>query len=243
MAFPVDNTKFNSTGRYGPRKPIKLTNGKYSSNFHGGDDLAPEVKGALELTYAVGKAKVHSYGRKVDAGIYIILRLQDNSLWRYAHLSSIANSVVEAKKNDTWIEDGAPIGRIGATGNVTGVHLHIERYANGQLDVRSDPRPYYWSEWNPARPKPATVTKPTPAKPAPTAPKPTPTQKKRATINGHVRLTKRWYAYTYNNLTGKQRTLLPTGTYRIVGIVNGNLRVRGNGRDAWIHSSAAAHVV
>ena len=239
MAFPLDNTLCNHTGRFGPRQRFKLPNGRWTSSFHGGDDLAPEVKGTKLLAYAIGEATVHSYGRKSDAGIYIILRLADNSLWRYCHLSSIANSVVEAKRNGEKLADGAVIGRIGSTGNSTGVHLHIERYANGQLNVRSDPRPYYWYEWNPGKPKPTTVVRPQPAKPS----RPAPTPTKRPRINGRVRLSTRWHGYTYNNLTHEQNALLPAGTYRIVGIVNGNLRLRGLGRDAWVHSSAAAGVI
>lgn len=243
MAFPLDNTLVNPTGRYGPRRSWQLPNGQYTASFHGGDDLAPEVQGTQLLAYAVGQATVHSYGRKADAGLYVILRLRDNSLWRYCHLSSIASSVVEAKKSGKKLADGAIIGRIGSTGNSTGVHLHLERYPNGQLNVRSDPRPYYWGEWNPAKGKPAVPTKPA-AKPVKPAPKPKPAPgRKPPRINGNVRLTSRWYGYVYNNLTYKQRNLLPAGTYRIVGIVNGNLRLRGNGRDAWVDASAAKYVV
>lgn len=234
MAFPLDNTKCNPTGRFGPRTPIKLTNGKWSSSFHGGDDLAPENKGENLVTYAVGAGTVHSVGRKKDAGLFIILRLRDNSLWRYCHLSSIG-----VKAGDT-VADGQAIGRIGATGNVTGVHLHLERYPNGQLVTRSDPRPYYWSEWNPAKPKSAS---PAPAQPA--APRnPTPvTNVKTPTINGQVRLRHNWVNYMYNNLTRKNGYMLKPGLYRIKGIRGGNLLLVGNGRTGWVHSSAAQYVV
>lgn len=233
MAFPVDNTKFNMTGRFGPRKPIKLPGGGKSGAFHYGDDLAPEAKGTQELAYAVGKGVVHSVGRKADAGIFVILRLQDNSLWRYCHLSTYG---VRAGQE---VSDGQIIGRVGNTGNATGVHLHLERYPDGQLNKRVDPNPYYWAEPNPAKKKGSTpVPTPSPA-PAPAKPKPAPPRPKTVGINSVIRLSTEWKAYRYNTLVGPLKNL-PAGDYLVKGIVNGNLRLHGNGRQAWVHRSAAA---
>lgn len=167
MAFPADNRRVNLSGTFGPRKPIKLTNGGYSGSFHYAVDLAPETPGYAEPVYAVGAGTIHSVGKKSDAGIFVILRT-GGRLWRYCHLSSLA-----VRAGDR-VADGAMLGRMGATGNVTGVHLHLECYPGEQLSSRIDPLPLIWHEWNPALGKgsapvnPPVIT-PTPAPPAKTA--------------------------------------------------------------------------
>lgn len=165
MAFPADRNKVVVSGSFGARPPIRLTNGQLSGGFHYAVDLAPKRRGYAEPVYSVSRAKIIDMGRKADAGIYIIIELPNGERWRYCHLSLISAEAQRAYKSGSWLTDAAYLGRMGATGNVTGVHLHLELYpAPRQLSRRVDPWPVIRRLTNPAhyaRNKPkASSTKP-----------------------------------------------------------------------------------
>lgn len=63
-------------------------------------------------------------------GYYVLVYHNSTFTTRYAHLSSLAVS------NGQYVSQGQVVGYEGATGNVTGPHLHFEVYQNG---VRVDP--------------------------------------------------------------------------------------------------------
>lgn len=63
-------------------------------------------------------------------GYYVLIYHNGTYTTRYAHMSSLAVS------NGQYVEKGQIIGYEGATGNVTGPHLHYEVYQNG---TRVDP--------------------------------------------------------------------------------------------------------
>ncbi len=63
-------------------------------------------------------------------GYYVLIYHNDTYTTRYAHLSSVAVSTGQ------YVEQGTIVGYEGATGNVTGPHLHFEVYENGN---RVDP--------------------------------------------------------------------------------------------------------
>lgn len=63
-------------------------------------------------------------------GYYVLIYHNDTFTTRYAHMSTVAVS------SGQYVEKGTIVGYEGATGNVTGPHLHFEVYQNGD---RVDP--------------------------------------------------------------------------------------------------------
>lgn len=131
------------SGSFGPRKPIRLSNGELSPSFHGGVDFTPLAAGSKLPAYAVGRGVVYGVGLGGKAaGLNVMLRLSDGSLWWYCHLSRVDVAKGQA------VTDGEQIGHIGATGNTTGVHLHLERHYP-RLDAETDPWPFIKDEPDP----------------------------------------------------------------------------------------------
>jgi hypothetical protein len=239
MAFPVSTTDSDLTGSFGPRTPIRLTNGGYSGGFHYGMDFAPEVRGTNAPVYSTKRGTVTGVGHRRDAGRYVIVFVPEWGVWlRYCHLSTYAvhagQSVAEAQY----------LGRKGATGNVTGVHLHFEIYTDAALTKRVDPKPYIWYEKNPTdfaiNGGTATSPKPSGSKPV-TKPAPKPAPTNQVKVGSTLRLS-RWTGYNTSALTGRQRELL-NGDFKVVGISGGNFKVSGNRRTAWVSHLAAAGLV
>jgi murein DD-endopeptidase MepM/ murein hydrolase activator NlpD len=89
----------------------------WSSGYHTGLDFAAPTGTPIK---AVHSGTVKSAGWSGAYGYRTVIVLDDGTELWYCHQSSIAVSVGEK------VTTGQVIGRIGATGNVTGPHLHLE---------------------------------------------------------------------------------------------------------------------
>ncbi|GAA3215654.1 M23 family metallopeptidase [Streptomyces thermocoprophilus] len=105
----------------------------WSSGSHTGIDF-----------HAASGTPVHAvgYGTVVEAGWggaygnQVVIRMHDGTYTQYGHLSSIAVSVGQ------HVEAGQRIGLSGATGNVTGPHLHFEARTSPEYGSDIDPVAY-----------------------------------------------------------------------------------------------------
>jgi len=122
----------------------RLTSGYTLARFHpvlglwrahrGTDYAAPLGTRVL----ATSKGVVDFMGERGDFGNLVILRHQERFLTYYAHLSGFASDLGVGAR----VDGGQVIGYVGATGLVTGPHLHYEfRVQNGAGEWVSVPPP------------------------------------------------------------------------------------------------------
>ncbi|MGW6537306.1 M23 family metallopeptidase [Streptomyces sp. NPDC055011] len=89
----------------------------WSSGYHTGLDFAAPTGTPLK---AVHGGTITSAGWSGSYGYRIVLQLEDGTEIWYCHLSSMTVAAGQT------VTTGETIGRVGATGNVTGPHLHLE---------------------------------------------------------------------------------------------------------------------
>jgi murein DD-endopeptidase MepM/ murein hydrolase activator NlpD len=94
----------------------------WSSGYHTGLDFAAPTG---TLIKAVHSGTITQAGWDGSYGYKTVLTLDDGTELWYAHQSSIGVSVGQK------VATGDVIGRVGATGNVTGAHLHLEVHPGG----------------------------------------------------------------------------------------------------------------
>ncbi|SES49116.1 Murein DD-endopeptidase MepM and murein hydrolase activator NlpD, contain LysM domain [Streptomyces sp. yr375] len=94
----------------------------WSSGYHTGLDFAAPTG---TLIKAVHSGTITEAGWAGSYGYRTILTLDDGTELWFCHQSSISVSVGQE------VGTGDVIGRVGATGNVTGPHLHLEVHPNG----------------------------------------------------------------------------------------------------------------
>lgn len=123
MPRPSRSASPNSCGSYAlPTSAYTLTShygvsgSMWSSGHHTGLDFAAPTGTPVK---AVGSGKITSAGWSGAYGYRIVLELDDGTEVWYCHLSSMSVTSGPVAAGDT-------IGRVGATGNVTGPHLHLE---------------------------------------------------------------------------------------------------------------------
>jgi murein DD-endopeptidase MepM/ murein hydrolase activator NlpD len=102
----------------------------WSSGYHTGVDFVVPTGTSLK---AVGAGTVVSAGWGGAYGNQVVIQLADGYYAQYAHLSQLSVSAGQS------VTAGQQIGLSGATGNVTGPHLHFE--------IRTTPD--YGSDLNP----------------------------------------------------------------------------------------------
>ncbi|MFJ9430600.1 M23 family metallopeptidase [Streptomyces sp. NPDC101490] len=98
----------------------------WSSGQHTGLDFAAPTGTPVK---AVHGGTIKSAGWSGSYGYRIVLELPDGSEVWYCHLSSMTVGAGQS------VGTGETIGRVGATGNVTGAHLHMEVHTPGGAGV------------------------------------------------------------------------------------------------------------
>ncbi|GLF99908.1 M23 family metallopeptidase [Streptomyces yaizuensis] len=105
------------TYRYGIRNP------RYRAGYHTGDDYAARTGTPVVAVRAGTIAWADTRG--ASYGTWIGLRADNGRDYIYCHLSKLE------VKTGTRVRAGQRIGRVGATGSVTGPHLHFEDRPRG----------------------------------------------------------------------------------------------------------------
>ncbi|WSQ12280.1 M23 family metallopeptidase [Streptomyces sp. NBC_01231] len=105
----------------------------WSSGSHTGIDFHASTGTTV---HAVGSGTVVEAGWGGSYGNQIVIKMNDGTYTQYGHLSSIGVSVGQA------VTPGAQIGLSGATGNVTGPHLHFEARTGAEYGSDIDPVSY-----------------------------------------------------------------------------------------------------
>lgn len=115
-------------GKYNPKlEPRSGINWgtDFAASKEGGEQLANPFKSALEVVHVVDGIREGGRGRfdlNSGYGNQVVARRTDTG--EYLQLSHLQPGI-SYRPGDT-IEPGQPIGRVGATGNVTGAHLDLE---------------------------------------------------------------------------------------------------------------------
>ncbi|WP_371574776.1 M23 family metallopeptidase [Streptomyces sp. NBC_01314] len=115
----------------------KTAGSMWSSGYHTGVDFVAPTGTTLK---AVGAGTVVSAGWGGAYGNQVVIKLADGYYAQYAHLSSISVSAGQS------VSGGQQIGLSGATGNVTGPHLHFEIRTTPDYGSDIDPLAYLRSK-------------------------------------------------------------------------------------------------
>ncbi|MFE2584144.1 M23 family metallopeptidase [Streptomyces sp. NPDC059378] len=105
----------------------------WSSGSHTGIDFHASTGTTV---HAVGYGTVVDTGWGGAYGNQIVIKMDDGTYTQYGHLSSIGVSVGQR------VVTGQQIGLSGATGNVTGAHLHFEARTTAEYGSDIDPVAY-----------------------------------------------------------------------------------------------------
>lgn len=122
--MPIDGASVpTGSGKgFGPRDPVRTTNGNWSSSDHDGADF-PAPAGTPVRAVAAGR--VVRAGVNGNYGNWVEIEHADGSRTGYAHLQGFNVKV------DDELAPGQTLGSVGSTGNSTGPHLHL-RYRDAQ---------------------------------------------------------------------------------------------------------------
>ncbi|MGY6026273.1 M23 family metallopeptidase [Streptomyces spinosirectus] len=115
----------------------KVAGSMWSSGYHTGVDFVVPTGTTVK---AVGTGTVVSAGWGGAYGNQVVIRLADGYYAQYGHLSQISVSAGQA------VTGGQQLGLSGATGNVTGPHLHFEIRTTPNYGSDVDPVSYLRSK-------------------------------------------------------------------------------------------------
>ncbi|WP_369147599.1 peptidoglycan DD-metalloendopeptidase family protein [Streptomyces sp. R44] len=110
--------------------PYRAAGSMWSSGYHTGVDF---IASTGTTVVAVGPGTVYSAGDGGAYGNQVVIQHADGTFSQYAHLSSISVSAGQT------VTGGEQIGLSGATGNVTGPHLHFEMRTGPEYGSDIDP--------------------------------------------------------------------------------------------------------
>jgi murein DD-endopeptidase MepM/ murein hydrolase activator NlpD len=105
----------------------------WSSGSHTGIDFHAASGTAV---HAVGAGTVVEAGWGGAYGNEVVIKMNDGTYTQYGHMSSLGVSVGQT------VTPGQQIGLSGATGNVTGAHLHFEARTSAEYGSDIDPLSY-----------------------------------------------------------------------------------------------------
>lgn len=114
----------------GTSTPYRAAGSMWSSGYHTGVDF---IAATGTTVRAVGPGTVYSAGWGGAYGNQVVIKHADGTYSQYAHLSSISVSAGQT------VTGGQQIGLSGATGNVTGPHLHFEMRTGPDYGSDIDP--------------------------------------------------------------------------------------------------------
>lgn len=132
----ADPTTGKAVKGYGPRAPIKLPSGKVTAAFHAGVDITNRVGTPVRaagdgfVVHAGWAGTGLTVGR---SGKAVLIAHKDGTGTYYGHLDSLDVRVGQQ------VSAGQRIGGMGATGNVTGPHLHFEKRSSARYTSTVDP--------------------------------------------------------------------------------------------------------
>ncbi len=130
---PFADWQSHVTSEYGWRTNPITGQGQ---QFHSGIDIAyPTGTQIMAIANGTVVSETSSSGR----GLYMDVKVDSEYTYRYQHLSAYD------VPNGAAVTSGEYIAKVGATGDVTGPHLHLEILKNGQT---VDPRPYLEGKYN-----------------------------------------------------------------------------------------------
>ncbi|NEA64815.1 LysM peptidoglycan-binding domain-containing M23 family metallopeptidase [Streptomyces sp. SID12488] len=115
----------------------RVAGSMWSSGYHTGVDFVVPTGTSLK---AVGAGTVVSAGWGGAYGNQVVIQLADGYYAQYAHLSQLSVSAGQS------VTEGQQIGLSGATGNVTGPHLHFEIRTTPDYGSDVDPVAYLRSK-------------------------------------------------------------------------------------------------
>jgi murein DD-endopeptidase MepM/ murein hydrolase activator NlpD len=111
----------------------KASSGLWSSGSHTGVDFHAASGTSV---HAVGAGTVVEAGWGGSYGNQVVIKMNDGTYTQYGHLSSTGVSVGQQ------VTPGQQLGLSGATGNVTGPHLHFEARTSPEYGSDIDPVAY-----------------------------------------------------------------------------------------------------